>query len=69
MIADRGFAGGALRAGIEVVALADLDAIALGVAASRGLPVTVVPVHERRPAPVYATLQTLLATPPAPEAT
>ena len=33
-----GIAGGALRAGIEVVALADLDAIALGLAASRGPP-------------------------------
>jgi hypothetical protein len=69
VVADRGYAGGALRAGIEVVALADLDAIALGLAASRGLPVTVVPVHERRPAPAYATLQALLATPPTPEPT
>ena len=32
VVADRGYAGGALRAGIEVVALADLDAIALGLA-------------------------------------
>jgi hypothetical protein len=69
VVADRGFAGGALQAGIEVVALADLDAIALGVAASRGLPVTVVPLHERRPAPAYATLQALLTTPPSPEPT
>jgi hypothetical protein len=69
VVADRGYAGGALRAGIEVVALADLDAIALGVAASRGLPVTVVPLNERRPAPAYATLEALLATPPSPEPT
>src|SRR3954469_2711554 len=69
VVADRGYAGGALRAGIEVVALADLDAIALGLAASRGLPVTVVPVHERRPAPAYATLQSLVATPPSSEPT
>jgi Phosphatase len=69
VIADRGYAGGALRAGIEVVAPADLDAIALGVAARRGLPVTVVPLHERRPAPAYATLQALLATASSSEST
>jgi hypothetical protein len=28
-----------------------------------------VPLHERRPAPAYATLETLLATPPSPEPT
>jgi hypothetical protein len=69
VVADRGYAGGALRAGIEVVALADLDAIALGVAARRGLPVTVVPLNERRPASAYSTLEGLLATPPSPEPT
>jgi Phosphatase len=69
VVADRGYAGGALRAGIEVVALADLDAIALGVAAGRGLPATVVPLNERRPAPAYAGLEALLATPPSPEPT
>lgn len=60
VVADRGFAGGALRAGIEVVAIADLDALALGLAACRGLPVTVVPMHERRPASAYAELEPLL---------
>jgi hypothetical protein len=69
VVADRGYAGGALRAGIEVVALADLDAISLGVAAGRGLPVTVVPLNVRRPASAYATLEALLATPPSPEPT
>jgi Phosphatase len=69
VVADRGFAGGALRAGIEVVALADLDAIALGLAASRGLPVTVVPLQERRPASAYRALEPLLSAPPSPEAT
>ncbi len=68
VIADRGYAGGALRAGIEVVALADLDAIALGLAACRGLPVTVVPVHERRPASAYRALEPLLAVPISPDA-
>jgi Phosphatase len=69
VVADRGYAGGALRAGIEVVALADLDAIALGLAAARGLPVTVVPMNERRPASAYASLDPLLAVPLSPEAT
>jgi hypothetical protein len=68
VVADRGYAGGALRAGIEVVALADLDSMALGVAARRGLPVTVVPVHERRPATAYTTLEPLLAVPTPPAA-
>jgi hypothetical protein len=68
VVADRGFAGGALRAGVEVVALADLDAIALGLAARRGLPATVVPIHERRPAAAYAALEPILAAPDPPEA-
>jgi hypothetical protein len=69
VIADRGYAGGALRAGIEVVALADLDAVALGLAQRRGLPVTVVPLHERRPASAYTALEPLLSLPAAPETT
>ncbi len=60
VVGDRGYAGGALRAGIESVAIADLDAIALGLAACRGLPVTVVPMHERRPASAYSALEPLL---------
>jgi hypothetical protein len=60
VVADRGFAGGAVRAGIEVVALADLDAVALGLAAVRRRPVSVVPVHERRPPSAYAVLEPLL---------
>jgi hypothetical protein len=69
VVADRGYAGGALRAGIEVVALADLDAIALGVAQRRGLPATIVPMHERRPAAAYEALEPLLSAPSPPEAT
>lgn len=68
VVADRGFAGGALAAGVEVVALADLDAVALGVAARRGLPVTLVPLQERRPAAAYSVLDPLLAPPRPPEA-
>jgi len=56
VVGDRGFAGAALARGIEVVALADLDALALGVAAARGLPATVVPLQERRPASAYRVL-------------
>jgi hypothetical protein len=67
VIGDRGFAGGALAAGIEVVAVADVDAVALGLAACRGQPVTVIPMHERRPAAAYAVLDPILTT-PAPEA-
>ncbi len=68
VIGDRGFAGGALRAGIEAVAIADLDAMAIGLASSRGLPVTVVPMHERRPASAYTALEPLLIPPNSPDA-
>jgi hypothetical protein len=68
VIGDRGFAGGAVRAGIEAVAFADLDAIALGVAAGRGSPLTLVPLHERRPASAYATLEPMLTPPNSPDA-
>lgn len=60
VVADRGFAAGAVRAGIETVAFADLDAVALGVEASKGLPVTVVPVQERRPPAAYRVLAALV---------
>jgi hypothetical protein len=56
VVADRGFAAGAAQAGIEVVALADVDALVLGVAATRGLPVTVVPINERRAPADYEAL-------------
>lgn len=48
VVADTGFAGGAVRDGLETVAFADLDAVALGVAGARGKPVTVVPVDVQR---------------------
>ena len=53
VVADRGFAGAALRAGVEVIAWTDLDAPALSLAAARGRPILVVPVDEQRPAPAY----------------
>ena len=49
--------------------LADLDAIALGLARSRGLPVTVVPMHERRPASAYTRARTAPHGPTSPEPT
>ncbi|MFN8034942.1 MAG: phosphatase [Acidimicrobiia bacterium] len=48
VVADSGFAAGAVRDGIETVALADYDALALGVARSRGRPVAVVPMDLSR---------------------
>jgi Phosphatase len=60
VVADGGFAGHAAAVGIEVVAFADLDAIALAVAAWRGMPVRIVPLDERRAPHLYAPLLELL---------
>ncbi len=48
------------RPGLEVVAFADLDAVALGVAAWQGRAVRIVPLDERRPPGAYAPLLDLL---------
>lgn len=61
LVADRCFAGVALNSGIEVVAFADLDALALAVAAHRGRAVRVVPLDERRPPAAYEPLRRRLA--------
>jgi hypothetical protein len=53
VVADRSFAGAAVRAGVETIAWADLDAPALSVAAIRGRPLLVVPMAEQRPAWAY----------------
>jgi hypothetical protein len=60
VVADRAFAGTALRAGCEVVAWADLDAPALSLAAARGRRVLVVPLDERRPAASYEVVEDAL---------
>jgi hypothetical protein len=60
VVADRGFAGRALASGLEVVALAGLDALALAVASWRGMAARVVPLDEHRPPPAYAPLLELL---------
>ncbi len=55
-VADRGFAAAMLADGIETVAHADLDAVALSVAAARGRAVHLVPLDETRPPGAYAPL-------------
>jgi hypothetical protein len=60
VVADRAYAGSALRAGCEVVAWADLDAPALSLAAARGRRVLVVPLDERRPAAAYEVVEDAL---------
>ena len=46
VVADHWFAGIAAAVGLEVVAFADLDAMALAIASWRGLAVRVVPLDE-----------------------
>ena len=60
VVADRAYAGCALRAGCEVVAWADLDAPALSLAAVRGRRILVVPLDERRPAAAYEVVEDAL---------
>ena len=60
VIADRTFAGRALAAGLEVVAFAGLDAVALAVAAWRGMAIRVVPLDEQRPPDAYRPLLRML---------
>jgi len=60
VVADRVYAGSALRAGCDVVAWADLDAPALSLAAARGRPILVVPLDERRPAAAYEVAEDAL---------
>jgi hypothetical protein len=62
VVADRTFAGRALASGLEVVAFAGLDALALAVAEWRGMAVRVVPLDESRPPASYAPLVELLAS-------
>jgi hypothetical protein len=57
VVADRCFAGVALAAGLEAVAFADLDALALAVAAHRGRSLRLVPLDERRPPVAYEPLR------------
>ena len=60
VVCDRAYAGVALGEGLEVVAFADLDAVALAVAAWQGRAIRIVPLDERRPPGAYAGLLDLL---------
>jgi Phosphatase len=60
VIADHTYAGVAAGSGLEVVAFADLDAVALAVAAWLGRAVRIVPLDDRRPPAAYAGLLDLL---------
>ena len=61
VVADRSYAGRALTCGLEVVAFAGLDALALAVAQWRGMAARVVPLDESRPPASYASLIERLA--------
>ena len=60
VIADHTYAGVALASGLEVVAFADLDAVALAVAAWQGRALRIVPLDDRRPPGAYEGLLDLL---------
>lgn len=61
-VADQGFAGAAVAEGHQTIAFADLDALALGVAARRGLPICIVPIHDARPPTAYAVLAEIVGS-------
>jgi hypothetical protein len=60
VVADHCYAGVASASGLEVVAFADLDAVALAVAAWQGRALRIVPLDDRRPPTAYAPLLDLL---------
>jgi hypothetical protein len=60
VVADHSYAGVASASGLEVVAFADLDAVALAVASWQGRALRVVPLDDRRPPTAYAGLLDLL---------
>jgi hypothetical protein len=64
VVADHGFAGAAIAAGVPTVAVMDTNDPALAVVASRGAEVTVVPMDDNRPQNSYAAaLEVLKVTP------
>jgi hypothetical protein len=62
VVADGPFATSALRAGVEVVALAGLDRLDLAIPTARAQGCLVVPVHGGRPARAYRPLTTVMAS-------
>ncbi|MCC6338378.1 MAG: phosphatase [Acidimicrobiia bacterium] len=59
VVADHGFAGGAVAIDVETVALADLDALAFGLVVDDGLPVTLVPCTDTQAPAAYECLAEL----------
>jgi threonine dehydratase len=55
VVADHGFAGAAIAAGMPTVVVMDTNDPAFAVAAVRGADVTVVPMDDNRPLNAYAT--------------
>jgi Phosphatase len=55
VVADHGFAGAAIAAGVPTVAVMDTNDPALAVVAGRGADVTVVPMDDNRPLNAYAS--------------
>lgn len=69
VVADRGFAAAAAEAGHLTLAPADLDAVALEVAARRGAPLVTIPVDCGRPPEAYRALLGLLVARLVPQLT
>jgi hypothetical protein len=55
VVADHGFAGAAIAAGIPTIVVMDTNDPAFAVVAGRGADVTVVPMDDNRPLNVYST--------------
>jgi hypothetical protein len=55
VVADHGFAGAAVAAGIPTVAIMDTNDPAFAVVSARGADLTVVPMDDNRPLSAYAS--------------
>ena len=55
VVADHGFAGSAITAGVPTVVVMDTNDPAFAVVAGRGADVTIVPMDDNRPLNVYST--------------
>jgi hypothetical protein len=64
VVADHGFAGAAVAAGIPTVAIMDTNDPALAVVARRGADLTVVPMDDNRPLNSYASALEVLTGKP-----
>jgi hypothetical protein len=64
VVADHGFAGAAIAAGIPTVAVMDTNDPALAVVAGRGADLTVVPMDDNRPQGSYAAALRVLTGKP-----